>query len=63
MDQLFVTSLKNFFNRNDLKKSPQTDWTPGTRLQTALQKFAKLSNSRDHVGQKTPKRVLPHSLK
>ena len=63
MDQLFITSLKNFYNRNGLQRPPQIDWTPDTRLQTALQKLAKLSNSQDHVGPKTPKRVLPHSLK
>ena len=63
MDKLFITSLTNFYNRNGLQKVPHIDRTPDTCLQTALQKLAKLSNSRDHVDSKTSKRILPHCLK
>ena len=64
MDQLFIASLTNFYNRNGrLQKPPHIDGTPDTRLQTALQKLAKLSNPRVHVDSRTSKRVLPHCFK
>ena len=65
MDQLFIASLASFYSRNELQKPPHIDIdrNPNTRLRTALQKLAKLSNSQDHVDSKKSKRVLPHCLK
>ena len=63
MDQLFIASLASFYSRNGLQKLPHIDRNPNTRLRTALQKLAKLSNSQGHVDSKKSKRVLPHCLK